>query len=220
MNFLQNNTFPKILKLKKGFTLIELLVVIAIIGLLSSIVLGSLAGSKTKAYNAQILEEKHSLELAIQTYYSQNEYLPTTSSSGSTAIYTCVGYYANCIWPGKTFSSASNSLTLVPPTNNNLAVVGTSIGGQLIGYLPQIIFTQSVFVSGTEYRGMIYNCYEYTNSKCTGAAVYYAMFGVQPNARCTDGINSIISQNIFEPSTITPTPNIVPACPTLNANSL
>ena len=50
--------------MRKGFTLIELLVVISIIGLLSSIVLASLAQARQKANKAAILEEMASLRNA------------------------------------------------------------------------------------------------------------------------------------------------------------
>lgn len=49
----------------KGFTLIELLVVISIIGLLSTIALSSLSGTRTKAINATISQEVQSRETAM-----------------------------------------------------------------------------------------------------------------------------------------------------------
>ncbi|MSU55597.1 MAG: type II secretion system protein [Candidatus Taylorbacteria bacterium] len=49
----------------KGFTLIELLVVIAIIGILSSVVLVSLSGTRTKAQAAAFKSEMTSLYPAL-----------------------------------------------------------------------------------------------------------------------------------------------------------
>ena len=56
--------------MKRGFTLIELLVVIAIIGLLSSIVLASLNTAREKARDAKRQGDLHSLQTAIETYYT------------------------------------------------------------------------------------------------------------------------------------------------------
>jgi type IV pilus assembly protein PilA len=50
--------------MKRGFTLIELLVVIAIIGLLASIVLGSLSGARAKGKDAKRVSE---LKQFVQT---------------------------------------------------------------------------------------------------------------------------------------------------------
>lgn len=56
-------------KSKRGFTLIELLVVIAIIGMLSSIVLGSLNTARTKARDAARQETLKSVQTAVELYY-------------------------------------------------------------------------------------------------------------------------------------------------------
>ncbi len=62
---------------KKGFTLIELLVVIAIIGLLASIVLVSMGGTRGKARDARRLQDLHQLRLALDMYYNQYEFYPS-----------------------------------------------------------------------------------------------------------------------------------------------
>lgn len=54
----------------KGFTLIELLVVIAIIGVLSSIVLSSLATSRKKADDAKIKTQLSHLRTSAEIYFS------------------------------------------------------------------------------------------------------------------------------------------------------
>ncbi len=64
------------MKNKSGFTLIELLVVIAIIGLLSAIVIASLAGAKRKAQYAQVLTEVNEIQDDLALYYSAHGHYP------------------------------------------------------------------------------------------------------------------------------------------------
>jgi prepilin-type N-terminal cleavage/methylation domain-containing protein len=54
---------------KRGFTLIELLVVIAIIGMLSSIVLVSMGGARTKARNAKRQADLRQIVSAMEMAY-------------------------------------------------------------------------------------------------------------------------------------------------------
>jgi prepilin-type N-terminal cleavage/methylation domain-containing protein len=60
-------------KVRWGFTLIELLVVIAIVGILSSILLPSLAKAKRKARTIEELSSAKQLVLAAQIYADDNE---------------------------------------------------------------------------------------------------------------------------------------------------
>jgi general secretion pathway protein G len=59
-------------KLQFGFTLIELLVVIAIIGILSSVVIGSLNSSRAKSRDATRLSHMRALLTAIEVYRLDN----------------------------------------------------------------------------------------------------------------------------------------------------
>jgi prepilin-type N-terminal cleavage/methylation domain-containing protein len=61
---------------RRGFTLIELLVVIAIIGVLSSIVLASLDGSRKKGRDARRLSDLKQIQLALELYYDSNSAFP------------------------------------------------------------------------------------------------------------------------------------------------
>ncbi|MCX6703221.1 MAG: prepilin-type N-terminal cleavage/methylation domain-containing protein [Candidatus Zambryskibacteria bacterium] len=61
----------KSLFLKKGFTLIELLVVIAIIGMLSSVVLGSLNSARAKARDAATMRNFSQVQKALILYYDK-----------------------------------------------------------------------------------------------------------------------------------------------------
>ena len=64
---------------KQGFTLIELLVVVAIIGILSAIVLASLSGARTGAYDAKVKAQLSNLRSAAEIYYTTNFNYGTTT---------------------------------------------------------------------------------------------------------------------------------------------
>ena len=68
---------------KRGFTLIELLVVIAIIGILSSVVLASLNGSRQKGRDAKRISDIKQLQLALELYYDSNGAYPTSISAAN-----------------------------------------------------------------------------------------------------------------------------------------
>ncbi len=108
-------TFPRLVA-GRGFTLIELLVVVAIIGLLGSIVLTSLASSRQKARDARRAQEIHSVQNALEDYFTANHAYPTirnvscSSLKGSLApdtlsnLVTCSGaglstYYTSAAAP-------------------------------------------------------------------------------------------------------------------------
>jgi type II secretion system protein G len=68
-------------KTKDGFTLIELLVVISIIGLLSSVVMGSLNSARAKARDTVRKMDLDQLQKALALYYQDNGSYPSTGAS-------------------------------------------------------------------------------------------------------------------------------------------
>lgn len=63
---------------KKAFTLIELLIVIAIIGILASIVLVVLNGSREKSQLANTLSAIKMVQTGLESYYTQNQGYPVS----------------------------------------------------------------------------------------------------------------------------------------------
>ena len=76
------NFFPK-----QGFTLIELLVVISVIGLLSSVVLVSVAGVRAQARDARRKQDLRQIRMALDIYYADYEKYPPAGGCA---------YGANC----------------------------------------------------------------------------------------------------------------------------
>lgn len=62
--------------MKKGFTLIELLVVISIIGVLTTIVIGSLNNARNKAGDIKRIAESQNLKTALEMYFLDNNTYP------------------------------------------------------------------------------------------------------------------------------------------------
>jgi prepilin-type N-terminal cleavage/methylation domain-containing protein len=62
-----------VLRTKKGFTLIELLVVIVIIGILVAIALPNFIKIKIKAREAEVKQNMHAIQLAVERYATDNE---------------------------------------------------------------------------------------------------------------------------------------------------
>lgn len=71
----------------KGFTLIELLVVIAIIGILASIVLASLNGTRKKGRDARRIADLAQIKNALEMYLDANGYYPQSGCG-----WDCNGY--------------------------------------------------------------------------------------------------------------------------------
>lgn len=88
---------------ERAFTLIELLVVIAIIGILATVVIGSLNSARTKGKNAQRLSELKTLQTSIAMAIVDGLSLPTvyTALSSTDAVNTFLingGYISNRIF--------------------------------------------------------------------------------------------------------------------------
>lgn len=92
----------------KGFTLVELLVVIAIIGILSTIVVGSLNGARTKGNDAVVKTELAGIKAHADIWYDN------TTVGGSNGSY---GPDSSCLIDGNgtvTSSGMFSSDTILP----------------------------------------------------------------------------------------------------------
>ncbi|MEN9913282.1 MAG: hypothetical protein RLY66_690 [Candidatus Parcubacteria bacterium] len=89
------DTICELMKINRGFTLIELLVVISIIGMLSSIVMVSVASARTKARDSKRLQQIRQIDLAVQLYVSDNNRAPNLQGTCGAAVYS--GGSSSCV---------------------------------------------------------------------------------------------------------------------------
>ena len=112
---------------KKGFTLIELLVVIAIIGLLSSIVLVSMQGTRAKARDARRLQEIKQIQTALVLYYDRYEAYPVGGAGSDRGCWINNGGYSACHPLGALKDAGIMSKVPVDPGANTY-IGGTGCG--------------------------------------------------------------------------------------------
>jgi prepilin-type N-terminal cleavage/methylation domain-containing protein len=156
---------------QSGFTLIELLVVIAIIGLLSSVIMGSLVSAKGKAADAKTLQEMHQFQVAVQIFITQNNRYPDPEDTDWHCLAEDGCYYAGGTVAGLTGDLAS----LIPQKNRSsdkltfIKKAEALMGDLLPGYL-----TINPIVSGgvTTYAGPMYRCLD---ASCTEADVLFTV---------------------------------------------
>tara|TARA_B100001167_G_C16735241_1_gene288113 strand:- start:77 stop:619 length:543 start_codon:yes stop_codon:yes gene_type:complete len=106
--------------MKKGFTLIELLVVISIIGVLSTIVLGSLGDARAAARDARRLQDIRSIQTALEVYYLENDQYPSTNSVAGGAPNSPNSHWANSAYDSWENLEAIMGVTLPRDPRNSI----------------------------------------------------------------------------------------------------
>ncbi len=101
----------KFARKQEGFTLIELLVVISIIGILSSIVLVSMGGARTKARDAKRQSDIRQIGTALELYYTDIEAYAATGGTADkpTSISTYMAVVPDDPKSGSSYIWVSNS---------------------------------------------------------------------------------------------------------------
>lgn len=90
----------------QGFTLIELLVVIAILGILSTVVLGSLRSARDSAYFARAQQEFKSIREAMEFYHNDHGSYPPDADRGlppGLEAYVTSSDWPDAPWPGSVY---------------------------------------------------------------------------------------------------------------------
>ena len=82
----------------KGFTLIELLVVVAIIGILATVVLGSLSDARAKARDAKRVNQLKSFQTALELYNLDNGFYPQGYTDTSPYAENCTDISSDDEW--------------------------------------------------------------------------------------------------------------------------
>ena len=72
---------------EEGFTLIELLIVIIVMGILAAIVVFALSGVTGLSAQTACNADAKSVEVAVQTYYTQTSSYPTSPSQLTSGAY-------------------------------------------------------------------------------------------------------------------------------------
>ncbi len=114
----------------KGFTLIELLVVVAIVGILSSVILANLNGSRQKARDTKRIADVKSLQLALELYKDVNggKYPGTLASGDQTEL---VPTYISSIPTPPVGVTGVTAYTYVPLNINGGTCNGYHLGAAL-----------------------------------------------------------------------------------------
>lgn len=117
---------------KKGFTIIELLIVIAIIGLLATISVVALNGTRLKGRDAARIGNIKQIQTALELYYNDQNSYPVSATAivlgSATAKKLCstatAGFVATCVAPAITYMG--NIQANPTPGGANFSYTGTA----------------------------------------------------------------------------------------------
>lgn len=183
-------TMKKNMSREEGFTLIELLVVIAIIGLISSVVLGSLKVAREKAVEARVQEERRSLQNAFAIFYSNHGYYPDPGVDTRVCIaeQPCFdGVAAANPFTGGDFAQLELPARKIAHADGILERLGiarvaeAALGGLLSAYpknSPEVVLP-----SGLKYSGPLYSCNRDSSGKCSNPSILWTT----KNSSCDRG---------------------------------
>ena len=130
------------LKKEKGFTLIELLVVISVIGVLATVVLGSLGQARQRAEEAKLRATLNQLKTGFELYYLDNGQYPLNGGytgysnicNSSSDIIDEIAPYINTetfSLNRSLFNNPNSCLNYRPALNNSLCGNSTTSPGQI-----------------------------------------------------------------------------------------
>src|SRR6266851_921710 len=108
-----------------GFTLIEIMVVILILGLLATIVVQSLRGAADKAKRTKAQADLAELKTALDRYYLDNGYYPTTDQGLNALVSPPTNGPCRQIMRTADISSVSRAIRGGPPTCTRAMVIPT-----------------------------------------------------------------------------------------------
>ncbi len=157
--------------MRRGFTLLELLVVIAIIGLMSSVVLASVADARMKARNAKRAADIDQIYKALYLYNDTYGCLPHTTLFANN----------NCPGHGGTYKQWDTGSWDFSSQNLHSGV------GNFMGFLQVSGLMTSVPVdpindeTGDDTMGYAYKYYCYSAAESAGNSGVYLSYRLEPN---------------------------------------
>lgn len=150
-------------KKQRGFTLIELLVVVAIIGLISSVVLSSLASAREKAADAKATQEMHQFQVAVQLFFNENGRYPYPGDLNWHCLVS-----TGCLFAGSSISGPSGELAQVMEPENERRFTFIKKAEALISGKIGSLSLNPTANGGSTYKGPMYKCF---NTSCTQADI-------------------------------------------------
>ena len=186
------NSGMKIKTKARAFTIIEMLVVIGIIGLLTAIILPTIAGSRARARDSQRISDLSQLQGALEFFYDRCGQYPGVASSGG------VDKNSSCqIAGGGSVTMVPTFISQIPtpPSGQDFydyAVLNDSLAGKNINY---ILHTKLEFYNAAISKGLSVNVVGSMRSPPNGWDTWHFSTGESftgtPYGSCSNAAGSV-----------------------------